>query len=556
MYKPATIDPREETTAMKRHVQVWRRILAAVVVATGVAVVWCLAAGWLTSLAGLFAGRDSVSEGLQVALDGTPVIEVDKRIGGDTTSLSRRTIEGKPWPNDYEYWLGGAYLEGHGKPPGVVRLPIKWRGDYSSERVASVQDGKRPPTAWYLIRDGEPAGHLYLAAFDPMSKAAVGFIGKAGFRLSTPAIAEQFAFPEIGSGRINNYVATTQYLETGRLRTNYYLPIEERTSPWLLFIVDGDHLWEVDLRERAARQVLQLPGITSIGMVRTPEATIGLPTENDASGDIRRTPFRLAAADVTLESTLPATEAAAADAIVPAPTTKRPKMTSLIVICTENSVVLYDSPTDRRWTFALPAELPNDELAVYCSSLDELLFQYRDGFWSGGPVLRLLWIKPDGTVTRREKLELQGWVPPPPRNAAWAAAAAAPVPIAWLVGVLAGYPLNLLQDNNVDRYAEALKRSWNICWPPLALVIGVSLAAAWIARGWQRKYRRSATGMWCTFVFLAGVPGLAAYWFEHRRSTLEACGECSQIVPRDRDACAACNTPFPAPPPIGTEIFA
>ena len=73
----------------------------------------------------------------------------------------------------------------------------------------------------------------------------------------------------------------------------------------------------------------------------------------------------------------------------------------------------------------------------------------------------------------------------------------------------------------------------------LIIVFAVAVAAAAIAVHWQRRYFRSHTGIWAAFVFLFGIPGLFAYWLEHRSVKLDGCQECGHVVPRDRDACAS-----------------
>jgi hypothetical protein len=89
----------------------------------------------------------------------------------------------------------------------------------------------------------------------------------------------------------------------------------------------------------------------------------------------------------------------------------------------------------------------------------------------------------------------------------------------------------------------------------VAVIVFGALLAWWTYR-MQRNFRRPASGVWCAFVLLFGVPGFLAYWLEHRRPKMENCSKCGEIVPRDRDACAACDVLFPAPPRVGTEIFA
>jgi hypothetical protein len=114
----------------------------------------------------------------------------------------------------------------------------------------------------------------------------------------------------------------------------------------------------------------------------------------------------------------------------------------------------------------------------------------------------------------------------------------------------------MLQSNVVSTYPAALARAFEIGWPGLPTAIVLSVMLGWWTYRLQRKYHRPATGVWTTFVLLFGWPAFLAYWIEHRRPKMESCGECGNVVPRDRDACAACNSLFPAPPLIGTEIFA
>lgn len=51
-----------------------RPLMAAVIVATGLAIVWAIAFGWCGSVIGNLFSTGSVSERLQIAADGTPVI--------------------------------------------------------------------------------------------------------------------------------------------------------------------------------------------------------------------------------------------------------------------------------------------------------------------------------------------------------------------------------------------------------------------------------------------------------------------------------------------------
>ena len=93
-------------------------------------------------------------------------------------------------------------------------------------------------------------------------------------------------------------------------------------------------------------------------------------------------------------------------------------------------------------------------------------------------------------------------------------------------------------------------------WPAIIAVLLVGAILAVIPYRLQRKYHRRASTAWCAFVLLLCWPAFVAYWLEHLQPNLEECRECSKTVPRDRDACAACRTPFPVATLLGMEIFA
>jgi hypothetical protein len=134
-------------------------------------------------------------------------------------------------------------------------------------------------------------------------------------------------------------------------------------------------------------------------------------------------------------------------------------------------------------------------------------------------------------------------------------ALAMPVPIGFVLGIVLG-SLTLMQSSQAPTFLAAVTSSLDIGWLGLVAAPVLGAILAWWTYRLQRKYHRPATGVWCAFVLLLGLPGFLSYWIEHRRPKLEACGECGTIVPRDREACAACRTEFAPPRRLGTEIFA
>jgi len=529
--------------------QIWRAVLAALVVAGGVGVAWAVGLRWLDSLEdSLLSSRDQVYEDIYIAVDGTPVISVQSNTLVNTATLSRRTLDGKPWSVDYEHWLGGAYLGPRNLPPGLVELPLEWNA--WGARMIGGTDGRRPPTAWYVIRDAKLVGHCYLAGYDAFSKLPVGYLSRNGFRATAPALADQFKLPATYERRLRLFAATSQYLNWG-IVWDHNLHQEGNPAPWLIFMLEADRLWEVDLRLRTSRVVLESPGSISTTSITALKSTVEAPSADGEAANLRSRQFRFTAAnmqDPVLYDVVQSPPASAED--------EKPKFSGAIAVRTNDKIVLYHSPSGNEREFKLPKSVPNQGISAYWIAPNQLILHYDKGHWSGGPIHQLMWIDAAGKIEREEEVKLAGRVPEPPRRKAWKASALIPVPVLWLIGMVLGAPLYAMQMHFAADYASALALIGSIAWPPLIVVLTLSLVFAWLTLRLQRKYDRPATAVWTAFVFLLGAPGFVAYWLEHRCPPVETCRDCGRIVPRDRDVCAVCNTRFPESTRVATEIFA
>jgi hypothetical protein len=391
-------------------------------------------------------------------------------------------------------------------------------------------------------------GHCYLAGYDAFSKLSIGYIGRNGFRATVPAVVDQFALPATYEPRLTYMVTSSQYLREG-IVWNHSLYEDAEPDPWLIFVVEDDRMWEVDLRKRTSRVVLESPGPISATQFTALKSTVdSLQTDGDATV-VRKTPFRLTGANMAQDY--------AVFQAAPAPAEKdKPEYGTLMGVKASDKVVLYHPGTGNTREFMLPKQVPNKWIRAYWLAPEEMIFHYDNGYWSGGPIQHLMWINTAGEITREEDVKLAGWVPEPPRNKAWKASVALPVPVVWVVGMVLGAPLFCIQNYFADDYASALSLVGGVAWPPLVVVLAIAAVLTWLTLRLQRKYGRTSTGVWAVFVFLLGVPGFLAYWLEHRRPKMETCAQCGQVVPRDRDVCAACQSSFPPPAPVGTEIFA
>jgi hypothetical protein len=363
----------------------------------------------------------------------------------------------------------------------------------------------------------------------------VGYIGRSGFRSSVPPRDEQFALPNIYNTQISPFVASTQSFHTYGLVSYNNLSRSEELNPpqWKAFIAEANRIWEIDLRERSSKVAFDVPDVVSIsGYLRALRSTVlNHPTDKTAAAEP-------AASDENKNG-------------------KEPKYTTVISIRTDNKMIVY-SPlaSPPRKEFLLPPNIPNNTIQVYWVAPDQLLLNCDGGSWSDGSVRRLLWIDPTGKVQREEEVKLTGWRPDSPRATAWAMVGIVPVAIVWVIGLLVGAPLYMLQYYKATSYMDAVTQAFSFSWPGLIIALLVAAALTWVTIRLQHIYRRSHTNVWATFVFLLGVPGFLAYLVEKGRAKLEACPQCGEIVPRDREACAACNTEFAPPAHVPTEILA
>jgi hypothetical protein len=297
-----------------------------------------------------------------------------------------------------------------------------------------------------------------------------------------------------------------------------------------VFLIDGDRLLEIDLLNRSLRSIHESSGLVSVaGLLELRRQTAdeggGAPNTQDA---------------------VPTAE--------PAASVSEGKTVAQIVLRTADRIIVLDPPTGTKREYALPADIRDVVLQVYAIGNNQLLLQA----WNTQPSVQseFIWLAQDGSVVRRQEVTLTNNLGISEGAAFAIGTVAFPVPIGYLFGLFFGVPITMLQSNVVSTYPAALSRAFDLGWPGHPTAIVLSVVLAWCTYRLQCRYHRPATGVWTTFVLVFGWPAFLAYWIEHRRPKMESCGQCGNVVPRDRDACVACNSLFPAPPLIGREIFA
>jgi hypothetical protein len=479
----------------------------------------------------MWQGGNRYYETLGIAWDGTPVIS--SRSYSDQIDWSYRSLDGKTLPDQKDdEFLTPANLAEPIKPPRLYETPIAW-----PSRVAGISDQQRTPTAWYIVRDDRPEGRSYLVGFDEKSKLLVGYIARNGFRRTMPPVEDWF---DLGRRTLtwgHGAIASTYPVQSGGLGLTYgALPAtdDQRLPQWLIFMIDGDKLVEIDLRERRLRTIFESSGLVSVATLREPLPTARADANEDADDEVKTT-------------------GPDPDANNDNDATSNTRQVTKLALRTTDRIVILDPPTGTQIQYSLPESVRDKNLQAYSTGGEQLIAQWSGNFYEP----HLMWLKSDGAVAREETVKLASYQGQGSGTEGMImAVAAAPMPIGWMSVFFAIAPIETFRTRQASTFAEAVARNLEPTWPALIAVIAIGVVlAAWTYR-LQRKYHRPATGIWCTFVFLLGGCGFLAYWFEHRRPKLERCRDCGQLVPRDRDACAACKTSFPAPPLVGTEIFA
>lgn len=479
---------------------------AALVVAVGIAIVWGLVAAWAWSLVDTWTRPDNtIYENVTVTRSGIPVIQ--SYAVGNYQNISYRTLQGEPIEVGNNDQLTGAHLSEPKRPPRFFSWPLGWG------QSLAASDFARPRGGWYLIRSNEPNGRAYFVGYDQFSKMLIGYLSRGGFRRSLPSKDDWFDVGlEVG---YSMGAASTQYLQYNSPANQYAGAENDNLPGWLVFVIDGENLQEVNLQQHTVRQIFTAPDLVDVGTMAeaSPE-----PTEDQVAGS-RKTISRVA-------------------------------------VRTRDRIFVLDPGTDVRREFPLAESLPEKAFTAYAISPEQLVLAWTDNDDFGGRTEHLAWLDTDGNVVREEAFQLAQVRRTNPRVESTKAAGALPIPIGWAIVLGIFAPIAGMNNHEVPTYGAALAKLVDYTWPALIIVAVIGCISAWLVWRWQRKYSRPASSAWCTFALLLGLPGVVAYWLEMRRAKLEPCSECSTTVPRDRDACAVCATPFPAPPPVGTEIRA
>jgi hypothetical protein len=475
----------------------------ALVVAIGLEIVIVVVAGWGISVWENMRIRNSVNESMMVRSDGTPVIQSTSFYsysGHSYNTVTYRALDGStvPRPGEKDRWLKGASLT---IPHYTGVFPLQ-----GYMRIGRFEDRQSPPAQWYFVDDGARDGRGYFEGFDTENKRRMGFIGRSGLRPDRPPVDDWF--PMDGNKLASDAAFTRHSIGPNWMygeNSSVEFPL------WKVGMISGGQLLSIDLRNGSVKTLFESADLIAIGL-----STV---TVSDETPD--------------------------------------PNFHQRLAVRTSDRVLLLDGEGKQLTSYLVPEEFRDQGFTLYELETGKALLTV------GQPVSYheypndLVWIDTSGKILRREEVLLNGsyyGIDETENARASAVAAPAPVLLAFFAVVIA--PNEALSMQRAANYSAALSHSLSLFAVPLLLVSLLSVVLAVIC--WRRHthYYQPASGAWFFFVLLTGLPGLVGYLFHRRLPIREACPACRAVVPRDRDACAACGAEFPSPKPKGIEVFA
>jgi hypothetical protein len=478
----------------------------ALAITLGFGTVLGLVVGWGMTIWDGLQSKHYINDSLLVGADGTPLIHRYHTYNAYYQKETFHALDGGEVPNPKEnrHFLQGA------------SLPIA-RHNINSSRLLSIagrfSDEETPPTVWYFVTSESRASRSYFVGYNTESKLCVGYIGKSGMRPDMPPVDERFS---LDADKLAGGTAfARRYYD---VPYPYYFGNVDRPGDipsWKAIMVSPNGLLKVDLRMGSVTTMMESADLIAAGILEATE-TAKLAKEREPD--------------------------------------KQPHQ--LLAVRTPDQVLVIDASGKRHSAYAIPEGLRDQGFMFYELDGGTALLTVGRLLPERNRREELSWIDSQGKVLRRAEATLGEASPNYDANLARTTALVIPSPLALAVASAVAMPIDYRTSGLAPDYFTALRHSLAVFWPPLLMVVLLSVALAWYCWNRHARYYQPYGAVWIVFVLLTGVPGLVGYLFHRRWPVLETCPACKQQIPRDRETCAKCGAEAPKPELNGCEVFA
>jgi hypothetical protein len=363
-------------------------------------------------------------------------------------------------------------------------------------RARNIGDG------WYFILNGNCGDKGYLVGYDAKFNYCIGYIGRSGYSKNIPASDDWFP------------IDWRKLVDVRLLGSTYGNSFTLARNESYLVMISGNQLLKIDLQSKLVTTLRESSDMIFIVSVPV--------SENSEASSLSK---------------------------------NNPKYN--FILRTLNSVVFLDDAGKEVQKFVIPEELRTEDFEFIYLGEDKAMLRSEKRM---GRIVdcQLTWIDAKGNVQRKEQVLLLGWELQPsiPQESFWELTLGFPAPIATALFMFRITPMDYLRLENAPDYVAALNRSLSDWWPMLVVLCVLAVVLASFCYRRQRRMALPWTWIWVVFVFLFGVSGFLGYLFHRRWPVLDNCQVCGHSVPHDREKCSSCGSDFPAPAPMGIEVFA
>lgn len=514
--------------------KLWQQLALAMLLATGVACLWGCLVGWGISIYQSKAMPYQTFESLRVNSLGEVYVRKQEYSRYHDT-FSYQTLDGQQVEefDGHNSWVSPASLS----IPQLARSG-EVSGDWSRrvDRVATTRS-----SSWFLVHNGEDeAGRAYLVGYDLLSKLPIGYFGRQGFQPELPTVDQWFAIDGRSTGYLRGAYAAGNGLHATMLALNGGIFTYQQTSSAKVAIValaTANGLVEIDLQNRSLKNKDDRGAYQSVANCRVPTRVISAELVPDGMD-------------------LNVIKHYGEDPEFDRYYKKVPLDT--VVGRQRDRLVVFSPIKDEQYEFVIPPKLLSRNFSFYFLSPEQAVLDSPRSIMHGH-TSDLFWISASGKIEKSAEVRLNAGRMVTDRAPFGFLCLLLPVPLAMVVMITGFVPFQHPYSTltmQASTYLERLANVWSDAWLSVLLLVLVSALLAWWARRRHQKYSQPNRLAWGLFVFLLGLPAMAVYWILHRPPVREKCGECGEIVPRDRDSCAQCEKPFAEPALLGTEILA